>query len=93
MKKCNFDYLFNTPNIEDIETFINQLTNKYIFELKKIELLNSKILLSYDKDKYIELIKKHKNIVLSLIKEVINFFPQYLMCLISFLYMVVLLKL
>ena len=76
MKKCNFDYLFNTPNIEDIETFINQLTNKYIFELKKIELLNSKILLSYDKDKYIELIKKHKNIVLSLIKEVINFFPQ-----------------
>lgn len=76
LKKCNFDYLFNTPNIEDIETFINQLTNKYIFELKKIELLNSKILLSYDKDKYIELIKKHKNIVLSLIKEVINFFPQ-----------------
>ena len=76
MKKCNFDYLFDTPNIENIELFINQLTNKYIFELKKIELLNSKILLRYDKDKYIELIKKHKNIVLSLIKEVINFFPQ-----------------
>lgn len=35
LKKYNFDYLFNTPNIEDIETFINQLTNKYIFELKK----------------------------------------------------------
>ena len=39
-------------------------------------MLNSKVLLSYDKDKYIELIKKHKNNVLSLIKEVINFFPQ-----------------
>lgn len=76
MKKCNFDYFFNTPNIEDIENFINQLSNKYIIELKKLELLNSKILLCYDKDKYIVLIKKQKNIVLSLIKEVINFFPQ-----------------
>lgn len=76
LKKCNFDYLFDTPNIENIETFINKLTNNYIFELKNFELLNSKILLSYDKDKYIELIKKHKNIILSLIKEVISFFPQ-----------------
>ena len=77
LKKCNFDYLFDTPNIEDIEIFINQLTNKYIFELRKFELLNSKILLSYDRDKYIELIKKHKNIVLSLIKEVINSYCFY----------------
>ena len=60
----------------DIETFINQLTNNYIFEFKNLELLNNKILLKYDKDKHIELIKKHKNIILSLIKEVINFFPQ-----------------
>ncbi len=76
LNKCNFDYLYDTPDINDIENFINKLTNKYKSELKSIELLNSNILLNYDKAQYIELIKKHKKTIMLLIKDIIDFFPQ-----------------
>lgn len=76
MEKCNFNYLYNEPNLNDIENFIIQLIKKYNIHFKNLQILNEKILLSYNKDEYITLIKTHKKIIIRIIKEVIGFFPQ-----------------
>lgn len=76
MQKCNFNYLHNEPNLNDIENFIIQLINKYNVHLKKLHLLNEENLLSYNKNEYIKLIKAHKDIIIEIINDVIGFFPQ-----------------
>lgn len=76
MKKCNFNFLHDEPNLNDIEQFAIQLITKYEVQFKKLRLLNNKILLFYNKDEYIKLTKSHKVIVTNLINDVIDFFPQ-----------------
>lgn len=77
MEKCNFNYLCNQPTLDDIKKLIIQLNEKYSPQFRNIKALSDKVLLNYDKDCYVELIKGHKKIVLSLIDDVINFFPQF----------------
>lgn len=76
MNKCNFNYLYSKPNYAEIDMFIIYLTNKYKNELQTINLVSNNILLNYNQDNFINLIKQHKQIVIDIIKEVISFFKE-----------------
>lgn len=74
--ECNFNYLYDSPSAMELDFLINKLTNKYRPMFIKFKKINNKILLKFNKERYIELTKKYKASVIKLIKDVIDFFPQ-----------------